>query len=158
MVNYLSVLIISFIDVASPASPCISDGIIIFVALPSAAFSKLSSALSAIYGSPGFDSFILRIPSATAVCTVMIASASPSASFMAACFLASALRIADSFSPSARRIADFFSPSARRMLSRLSFRLHLTLHSVLNFLRRHNVLKLNSVYLYTPRVCRFIKN
>ena len=95
--NYLSSFFaISFIDVTSPASPCISDGIIIFVALPSAAFSKLSSAFIAIYGSLGFESLILLIPSATAVCTAIIASASPSASLIAACFLASARSIADS--------------------------------------------------------------
>ena len=41
----LSVMI-SFRDVASPAMPCISDGMMIFVALPSATFCMASSALS----------------------------------------------------------------------------------------------------------------
>lgn len=62
---YFSV-IISLTDAASPAIPCIFDGIIIFVDFPSAAFSKLSSDFIAIYASHGFASFICLIPSATA--------------------------------------------------------------------------------------------
>ena len=85
-----------------------------------AAAEKASSALILMTASVGLASLMRRIPSAVAVCTFRIASASPSASRICCCFLASARRMADSFSPSASRMAARFSPSARRMASRRS--------------------------------------
>ena len=43
--RFYSLLTISVIELARPAMPCISEGIIIFVALPSAAFSNASMLL-----------------------------------------------------------------------------------------------------------------
>ena len=60
------------------------------------------------------------MPSATACCTVRIASASPAASRIFCSRTASARSIADSFSPSAISILLCFSPSASSIDSRFS--------------------------------------
>ena len=59
----------SFTDVASPARDWISDGIMILVAWPFAAFSNASRERRAIILSLGADSLIFLIPSAVAVWT-----------------------------------------------------------------------------------------
>ena len=62
-------------DFTNPAIPCISEGMIILVALPSAALAKASKLFNWITASFGAASFKKRIPSAVACCTVRIASA-----------------------------------------------------------------------------------
>ena len=86
-----------------------------FVAFPSAACENASSAFRRMIASVGLDSFRSLMLSASAFCTVMSASASPSASLILERRVASAFRMALSFSPSATRICEAFSPSARRM-------------------------------------------
>ena len=62
-------------DVASPAMPCISDGMMIFVALPSATFVSASRLFSVRTDSSAPASFIMRSPSAVACCTLRTACA-----------------------------------------------------------------------------------
>ena len=81
----------------------------IFVACPFAAVANASNAFSFITSSEAFASRRSLMPSAVAVCTFKIASASPSASKICDCFFASARRTADSLSPSAIRIGICFS-------------------------------------------------
>ena len=61
---------VSFTDsttaLASPAMPCMDEGIMIFVALPSAAFSKASRLFMERTASEGFELFIISIPFAVA--------------------------------------------------------------------------------------------
>ena len=84
----------------------------IFVACPSAAFAKASRLFSLSTASSAPASLSIRMPSAVACCTFMIASAWPSASRIIFSFCASARRIADCFSASASKIAAAFFPSA----------------------------------------------
>ena len=65
----------STIEEVRPAIPCISEGMIILVALPSAAFVNASRLLSVITWFVGIDSFSALIPSAFACCTASIACA-----------------------------------------------------------------------------------
>ena len=105
---------------ARPASPWISEGIIIFVALPSAALPNASRLLSATISFVGAASLSILMLSASALCTALMASASPAASRIFCSFTASARSIADSFSPSAIGILLRFSPSASSIDSRFS--------------------------------------
>ena len=70
-----SVLATSEIVFVRPAIPCKSDGIMIFVALPSAAFANASRLFSVKTASSAPAALINSIPSAVAFCTVRIASA-----------------------------------------------------------------------------------